>query len=225
MRLYQGDYDRETHYSDDPAGTALRWEDLGAPRLHVVDLDGAKGGSPVNQQIMANICELVAVPVEVSGGLRTLTDLAAAFAYGAERVQLGSVAARDPGFVAEAVTRYPGGIVVSIDARDGEVFTDGWTRGTGVRAIDLAAQMADIGVPRIMFTDIGRDSTLTSPNFEALAEMVAAVRIPVVASGGVTRLDDLRRLAAIGCEGAIVGKALYEGTIDLADAIAAVTAP
>jgi len=104
------------------------------------------------------------------------------------------------------------------------VFTDGWTRGTGVRAIDLAAQMAEIGVPRIMFTDIGRDSTLTSPNFEALAEMVAAVRIPVVASGGVTRLDDLRRLAEIGCEGAIVGKALYERTIDLAEAIAAVTA-
>ena len=201
---------------------ALRWEDLGAPRLHVVDLDGARGGSPINHQVMADICRLVEVPVEVSGGMRTIDDVAAAFAYGAERVQLGSVAVRDQAFVSDLVTRYPGGIVVSIDAREGEVFIDGWTVATGILALDLAHQMADLGAPRIMFTDIGRDSTLTSPNFEALAAMVAAVRIPVVASGGVTTVDDLRQLAAIGCEGAIVGKALYEGTVDLREALAAV---
>ncbi len=222
VRLYQGDYDRETRYSDDPAAMALRWEDLGAPRLHVVDLDGAKAGSARNQQVMADICRLVEVPVEVSGGIRTLEDMAAAFAYGAERVQLGSAAVRDTRLVGEAVALYPGGIVVAIDAREGEVFIDGWTVATGIRALDLARQMEEIGVPRIMFTDIGRDSTLTSPNFEALAEMVAAVRIPVVASGGVTSVDDLRRLAEIGCEGAIVGKALYEGTVELPEALRAV---
>jgi phosphoribosylformimino-5-aminoimidazole carboxamide ribotide isomerase len=201
---------------------ALRWEDLGAPRLHVVDLDGAKSGASRNREVMADICRLVEVPVEVSGGIRTIEDIAAAFAYGAERVQLGSVAVRDRGLVGEALALYPGGIVIAIDAREGEVFIDGWTVATGVRAIDLARQMEEIGVPRIMFTDIGRDSTLTSPNFEALAEMVAAVRIPVVASGGVTSVDDLRKLAEIGCEGAIVGKALYEGTVELPDALRAV---
>ncbi len=222
VRLYQGDYDRETQYSDDPPAMALRWQDLGAPRLHVVDLDGARSGESRNREVMAQICRMAHIPVEVSGGIRTFEDIEAAFAYGAERVQLGSAAVRNRMLVGEAIAGYPGGIVIAIDAREGEVFIDGWTVATGVRAIELAHQMEDIGVARIMFTDIGRDSTLTSPNFEALAEMVAAVRIPVVASGGVTSVADLRRLAEIGCEGAIVGKALYEGTVELPEALLAV---
>ena len=221
MRLLQGDYAQETQYSDDPVAVALRWQELGAPRLHVVDLDGARGGAPANQDVMAAICAATQFPVEVSGGLRDMAAIEAAFAYGAARVQLGSVAVQRPELVREAVRRFPGDIVVSIDARDGEVRTDGWTEGSGVRAIDLARQMADLGVPRLMFTDIGRDGLLTEPNFYALAAMVQAISIPVVASGGVTSIVHLQRLAEIGCEGAIVGKALYEGLIDLPAALAA----
>lgn len=222
VRLLQGDYARETLYSDDPVSVALRWEDLGAPRLHVVDLDGARDGHPVNSAIMASICEMIEVPVEVSGGIRDLESLAAAFAYGAERVQLGSTAVSSPEFVAEAVGLYPDGIVVAIDARDGEVYTDGWRVATGRSVDDVAHEMIDIGVQRLMFTDIGRDGALTEPNFEALASLVAKVMIPVVASGGVSSIEHLVRLAAIGCEGAIVGKALYEGTIELPAAMEAV---
>lgn len=199
----------------------MRWQELRAPRLHVVDLDGARAGAPANHEVMAAICAATTVPVEVSGGMRDIATIEAAFAYGASRVQLGSAAVRQPELVRDAVSRFPGAIVISIDARDGEVRTDGWTEGSGVRAIDLARQMAELGVPRIMFTDIGRDGLLTEPNFEALAAMVQALSIPVVASGGVTTVDHLQRLAEIGCEGAIVGKALYEGLLDLPAALAA----
>jgi phosphoribosylformimino-5-aminoimidazole carboxamide ribotide isomerase len=221
VRLLQGDYAKETRYSDDPVAVALRWQELGAPRLHVVDLDGARAGAPVNHEMMAAICTAAAFPVEVSGGIRAIATIEAAFEYGAARVQLGSAAVRDPGLVREAARRFPDDIVVSIDARDGEVRTDGWTEGSGVRATDLAQQMAELGVPRIMFTDIRRDGLLTEPNFEALVAMVDALPIPVVASGGVTTIGHIERLAEIGCEGAIVGKALYEGLIDLPAALAA----
>ncbi len=222
VRLLQGDYAKETQYSDDPVAVALRWQELGAPRLHVVDLDGARAGAPANHEVMAAICSATAFPVEVSGGMRDLATIEAAFAYGAARVQLGSAAVRQPELVRDAVARFPTDIVVSIDARDGEVRTDGWTEGSGIRATDLARQMADLGVQRIMFTDIGRDGLLTEPNFHALAAMVQALSIPVVASGGVTTIAHVQRLAEIGCEGAIVGKALYEGLIDLPAALAAV---
>ncbi len=223
MRLFQGDYARETQYSDDPVATALRWQSLGAPRLHVVDLDGARDGHPVNHETMAAICAGVSIPVEVSGGIRDVETIEAAFAYGATRVQLGSAAVRDPGLVRNAVLSHPADIVVSIDGRDGEVRTDGWIHGSGITVQALARQMADLGVPRLMVTDIGRDSTLTEPNFELLAELVASLPVPIVASGGVGHVEHLRRLADIGCEGAIVGKALYEGTVDLIEALAAVS--
>lgn len=222
VRLFQGDYDRETRYSDDPLSTAVRWQSMGAPRLHVVDLDGARTGVSTNRAVMAKICALLTIPVEVSGGIRTADDLAAVIAYGASRVQLGSIAVRDPSFVAAAIATQRDAIVVSIDARDGEVFTDGWTKPTGRKALEFAREMVALGVPRIMFTDIGRDSTMTEPNFPALAEMVQSLGIPVVASGGVATIDHLINLAAIGCEGAIVGKALYELAIDLPSAISAV---
>ena len=224
VRLFQGDYARETRYSDDPVAVALRWRDLGAPRLHVVDLDGAREGKPLNHEVMAAICKAVDIPVEVSGGLRTMETIDAAVAYGADRVQLGSAAVRDPDLVRQAVARYPGRIVVSIDARAGEVVTDGWVQGTGRGVLDLARAMVEAGVPRLMFTDVGRDSTLTEPNFEALAELVRELPVPVVASGGVAHVDHLRRLAEIGCEGAIVGKALYEGLVELPVALSAVGA-
>lgn len=220
VQLVQGDYDRERAYSDDPIAVAKQWQALGAPLIHIVDLDGAKQGYPFNREIVAAICKAVDVPIEVSGGLRTADSIADAFAYGAGRVQLGSAAVRDPELVRAACEAHPGGIVVAIDARDGEVLTDGWLRGGGVNALDLARQMVDLGVPRIMYTDVTRDGALKGPNFEATGELVRALDVPVVASGGVSEVEHLRRLAEIGCEGAIIGTALYEGRIDLAAAIA-----
>ena len=211
VRLFQGDYDQETRYSDDPLATARDWEDLGAPRLHVVDLDGARAGMPVNHGVMAAIAAASGVPIEVSGGLRTLEDIAAAVRYGAGRIQIGSAAVRDPAMLAAA-----------IDARDGRVATDGWEKATDLDAVEFAHRMAESGVARVMVTDIGRDSTLTGPNFELLGRLVDELAIPVVASGGVAAVSDLVRLAEIGCEGAIVGKALYEGTFSLPEALTAV---
>lgn len=221
VRLTQGDYARETSYSDDPLATALDWQAQGGPLLHVVDLDGAKAGSPANHAIMAAVCAALTIPVEVSGGLRTIEDIEAAFAYGAGRVQLGSSAVRDPALVRRACAAFPGAIVVSIDARNGEVMTDGWTKGSGIAATALALHMVDLGVPRIMYTDIARDGALGGPNVEALAALVDALPIPVIASGGITTIDQLRAVAAAGCEGAILGKALYEGRINLREAIEA----
>lgn len=223
VRLFQGDYARETVYSDDPVAVAQKWEQLGAPRLHTVDLDGAKLGHRVNHRVMAAICAGVTVPVEVSGGIRDIEGIQFALAYGAKHVQLGSIAAKMPSLVRDAVGRFGESVVVSIDALDGEVRTSGWLEGSGIRALDLARTMAEAGVKTIMFTDIGRDSTLTEPNFGALEEMVQAVPgCSVVASGGVARVDHLVRIAEAGCSGAIVGKALYEGTVDLVEALAAV---
>jgi phosphoribosylformimino-5-aminoimidazole carboxamide ribotide isomerase len=222
VRLLQGDYDRETAYSDDPIAVAQRWAALGAPRLHVVDLDGAKEGASRNQEVMAAICRAVDIPVEVSGGIRSIGAMAAALAYGATRVQLGSIAIKDPALTRQAIARFGEAIVVSIDAKDGEVRTDGWLQGSNVRAIDLARELAAAGVPRLMFTDIGRDGMLTEPNFDAYCELLAAVTCPVVASGGVSKVEHLVRLAGIGCEGAIVGKSLYESAFTLPEALQAV---
>jgi phosphoribosylformimino-5-aminoimidazole carboxamide ribotide isomerase len=222
VRLLQGDYARETAYSDDPVAVARQWAGLGAPRLHVVDLDGARDGAPRNQEVMAAICRSVDIPVEVSGGIRTLGAIAAALAYGAGRVQLGSVAVKDPALTRQAISRFGEAIVVSIDARDGEVRTDGWLHGSNILAIDLARELAAAGVARLMFTDIGRDGMLTEPNFAAYRELVEALPCPVVASGGVSRVEHLVRLARLGCEGAIVGKSLYEGAFTLPEALAAV---
>lgn len=222
VRLLQGDYDRETAYSGDPVAVAERWAALGALRLHVVDLDGAKEGAPRNQEVMAAICQAVAIPVEVSGGIRSIGAIAAALAYGATRVQLGSVAIKDPALTRQAIARFGEAIVIAIDAKDGEVRTDGWLQGSNVRAIDLARELAAAGVARLMFTDIGRDGMLTEPNFGAYRELLAAVNCPVVASGGVSKVDHLVRLAEIGCEGAIVGKSLYEAAFTLPEALQAV---
>lgn len=219
--MLQGDYNRETVYSGDPLAIAQRWYGLGASRLHVVDLDGARSGKPQNSGVIARICQTVPVEVEVSGGMRTLADIEAAFGYGATRVQLGSAAVDSAAIVHAAVHAHPGAIVVSIDAKDGEVRTGGWLEGSGLGALELAQRMADAGVPRIMFTDIGRDGMLAEPNFEALSRLVQALPIPVIASGGVASIQHLIHLAQIGCEGAIVGKALYEGTVELAAALAA----
>lgn len=224
VRLFQGDYGKETQYSNDPVAMARQWQQQGAPRIHVVDLDGAKEGRPVQAELIAAICQAVDVPVEVSGGLRTLDSIRTAFAGGAERVQLGSAAVRDPELVRTACAEFPGAICVGIDSRDGIVQVQGWTESGGVEATELSHRMVELGVPRIMFTDISRDSTQTGPNIEALAAMVEALPVPVVASGGVAQIADLVELAGIGCEGAIVGKALYEKAFTLPAALEALAA-
>lgn len=222
VRLLQGDYAKETAYSDDPVSVARRWASLGAPRIHVVDLDGAKDGAPAQSEVMAAICRAVAVPVEVSGGMRRIEHVRAAVEYGAGRVQLGSAAVKDPALVHAAVAEFGDAIVVSIDAREGMVQTDGWLEASTVRAFDLAKAMAQAGVARVMFTDIGRDGMLTEPNYAAYEELVAGLDCAVVASGGVSKLEHLVRLARIGCEGSIVGKALYENAFTLPEALEAV---
>ncbi|MEP6870745.1 MAG: 1-(5-phosphoribosyl)-5-[(5-phosphoribosylamino)methylideneamino]imidazole-4-carboxamide isomerase [Anaerolineaceae bacterium] len=222
VRLLQGDYARETVYGD-PVEMARKWEALGAPRLHVVDLDGAKQGRPVNHAVIEQICVAVKIPVEVSGGIRDIATIELAFVRGASQVQLGSIAVQSPNLVLEAVERWGSDIVVAVDARDGEVRTDGWTAGSGLPALQFAQTMAGAGVTTIMFTDIGRDSTLTEPNFEELEVLVRTLpQCRIVASGGVAQVAQLVRLGEIGCSGAIVGKALYEGTVDLPEALAAV---
>jgi phosphoribosylformimino-5-aminoimidazole carboxamide ribotide isomerase len=222
VRLFQGDFAKETHYSDDPVAVARRWQDLGAPRLHVVDLDGAKAGRPLQSTIVAAIVAAVSIPVEVSGGLRTTSDIESAFGYGADRVQLGSAAVHNIDVVRAALAAHGDAICISVDSRHGHVTTDGWLGATDLPVLEFARRMVASGVARIMATDISRDSTLTGPNFQLLAQLVEELPVPIVASGGVANVADLTRLATIGCEGAIVGKALYEGAIDLPMALAAV---
>ncbi len=221
VRLLQGDYAQETAYSDDPVGMAVKWQELGAPMLHVVDLDGAKAGRRVQADVVAAICTALSIPVEVSGGMRTMEDIRDALKRGASRVQVGSAAVSDPEMLRAACAAYPEAIVVSIDAKGGEVMTDGWTKGGGVAALDLANRVVADGAARVMYTDIARDGSLQGPNIDSLRAMVAAVPVPVIASGGITTIEQLRAVMATGCEGAIIGKALYEGQIDLREALAA----
>jgi phosphoribosylformimino-5-aminoimidazole carboxamide ribotide isomerase len=218
VRLLHGDYERETVYGD-PVEMALRWEALGATRLHVVDLDGAREKRPVNQDVVVRLAQAVQVPVEVSGGIRNLETIAMWARSGVARIQLGSVAVADPELVRKAVSSYGDRIVVSIDCRDGEVMTNGWLEGSGRQALELARAMAEAGVSRVMVTDIGRDGALSGPNVELYRSLVRALPIPVVASGGVATYAHLVELAEAGCEGVVVGKALYEGAIELPRAL------
>lgn len=211
-------------YGNDPVAVARRWAAEGAPRLHVVDLDGARCGHPVHLSLAARICAAVDVPVELSGGLRSLKDIEAAFAAGADRVQLGSAAVRSPAFAGEAAARWPGRVVVALDVRRARPAVDGWQAEVGDGALlDLARRLVDVGVPRLMVTDIERDGALTGPNVALYQELVSQLSVPVVASGGVRSVDDLLSLARVGCEGAVVGKALYEGLLDLREALEAVS--
>ncbi|MBX9581669.1 MAG: 1-(5-phosphoribosyl)-5-[(5-phosphoribosylamino)methylideneamino]imidazole-4-carboxamide isomerase [Gemmataceae bacterium] len=219
VRLRQGDYSRETVFSDDPPAVARRWVDQGADRLHVVDLDGAKAGKPVNGPVIRRIVETASVPVQLGGGLRTDADLAAAFDWGVRWAVLGTRALRDPSWVRAVAERHPGRVVLGLDARDGYVATAGWLDVSRVKAIDLAKQVADAPLAAVVYTDIATDGMMAGPNFDALAELRSAIDRPVIASGGVSTLDHLKRLAAAGTPGCVVGRALYEGAFDLSDAL------
>jgi len=222
VRLTQGDYQQETVFDHDPVAVAQRWEKLGAQRLHVVDLDGAKAGRPVNAHIVYSIVRAVNIPVQLGGGLRDQNAVAAALNIGVERVILGTAAVRDPQLVARLVEQYGDHIMVGVDARDGWVAAQGWTETSHIKAFELVQRMAVFGVRWIIYTDITRDGMLSGPHVEGVAELVSSGGPGIIASGGVGSLDDLLALATTGAAGVIVGKALYTGAIDLAQAIEAV---
>ncbi len=221
VRLYQGDFAQATVYGDDPVAMARRWADLGATRLHVVDLDGAKSGRPVNTDAILGIVRALKIPVQLGGGLRREEDIVAALAMGVERVILGTAAVEHADLVARMAARFGDQIIVGVDARNGLVATDGWTSTADVRATDLVDRVAALGVRRVIYTDISRDGTLTEPNFAALAELIRPDGPAIIASGGIAVTEHLLRLAKTGAEAAIVGKALYTGAIDLEQALAA----
>ncbi|HJT79276.1 MAG TPA: 1-(5-phosphoribosyl)-5-[(5-phosphoribosylamino)methylideneamino]imidazole-4-carboxamide isomerase [Gemmataceae bacterium] len=219
VRLRQGDYDQETVFDSDPAAVARRWAEQGARYLHLVDLDGARAGHPVNGDSVRRIVTAAGVPCQLGGGLRTEEDVAAALSWGVDRVVLGTRALRDPGGTAALCRRFPGKVVLGIDARGGKVATDGWLEVSEMTALDLARRCAAWGPAALVYTDISRDGMLEGANVEAVADMARAVPVPVIASGGVTTLDDVRRLARLRVAGCIIGRALYEGRLDLKEAL------
>lgn len=219
VRLYQGDYAQVTTYDTDPVQVALRWRAAGARWLHVVDLDGAAQGAPVNGELIKQICAATSLQVEVGGGLRSQAHIEQTLGLGVARVILGTVAITDRELLREALARWGERIVVGLDARDGLVAIAGWRETSRVKATVLASELAASGVKRFVYTDIARDGALSGPNFAALAAMQQATSAALIASGGVSSLADLRMLAASGVEGAIVGKAIYTGDVDLALAI------
>ena len=224
VRLYQGDYQRETVYSEDPLAVAQSWQDQGASRLHLVDLDGAATGTPVNLDTIFNIIDRLTIPVQVGGGIRDRQTADRLLAGGADRVVIGTAAVQNPLLVWQLCRKYGSHrVVVAVDAREGQVAIKGWTEKTSVSALDLAKQMSRLGVTRILYTDIYRDGTLTEPNFAANATLVKDTGLAVLASGGIASVDHIRGLAQTGVEGVVVGSALYTGAMSLPDALAAVT--
>jgi phosphoribosylformimino-5-aminoimidazole carboxamide ribotide isomerase len=220
VRLRQGDYSQEDVFGDDPAALACRWASQGALALHVVDLDGAREGRPVNGAAVQAITRAVNIPVQLGGGIREDGHIEEAFAWGVSRIILGTRALRDPEWAREAARRYPGKVVLGLDAREGMAAVEGWLGDSGVRAAEAARRAAAWPLAAIIFTDISRDGMLAGPNVEATLEVARAVPgIPVLASGGVSSLEDIAHLARAGIAGAIVGRALYEGRFSLTEAI------
>jgi len=219
VRLLQGDYEKETVFSEDPVGMARHWEEQGAPQLHVVDLDGAREGRPANEAIIAAIARAVSIPIQVGGGIRSIEAIERLLAMRVRRVVLGTVAVEEPELVGEACRRFGEAIVVGIDAREGKVAVRGWRKASSMSAVELLQHMAALGVGRFIYTDISRDGTLSGPNLQALRELKRNTALPIIASGGVASLDHLRQLKDISVEGALVGRALYTGQLDLREAL------
>ena len=219
VRLYQGDYNRETVFNDNPLEVALQWQALGAPRIHIVDLDGAAAGDVVNLETVERIATAVLVPTQLGGGIRTLETITKLLKMGIERVILGTIAVEKPELVKEVTRKYAESVIVSIDAREGQVATRGWLQGTRLMAVQLAQDMKRMGVRRFIYTDITRDGTLTGPNYDAITELIETVKLPVIAAGGISSIEHLRVLRRIGVEGAIIGQALYTGDINLKQAL------
>lgn len=218
VRLKQGQYDKITIFSDDPVSMALQFQKAGARYLHVVDLDGARGEGS-NREIIGNIAKSLDIPVQTGGGIRTMSDIDEILGLGLARVILGTSAVKNPDLVAEAVKKYGDRIVVGIDAKDGYVAIEGWEKTSSVKALELAAKMEALGVRTVIYTDINTDGMLAGPNIFAMKEMVSAVGMDVIASGGVASLKDILKLKETGVAGVIVGKAIYTGDVDLKKAL------
>jgi phosphoribosylformimino-5-aminoimidazole carboxamide ribotide isomerase len=223
VRLKLGDMEQATVFSDDPVAQALAFQRQGFSWLHLVDLNGAFAGQPVNAAAVESILRAVTIPVQLGGGIRSMAQIESWLAHGIRRVILGTVALRDPQLVREACLRFPGRIVVGIDARGGRVAVEGWAETADITALELARRFADAGVAAIIFTDIDRDGVLKGLNIDSTLELAAATSIPVIASGGLASIDDVRRLLQPDCrilEGAISGRALYDGRLDAGEALA-----
>ena len=228
VRLEQGDYSRETVFGEDPLAVARRWQEAGAARIHVVDLDGAREGGPRNAVVIRRLLGAMSTPVQVGGGIRDTATIKSYLAAGAGRVVLGTAAVKDQTTLINALALFRDRIAVGVDARDGIVVTEGWLETSGLTAAELLRQLSELGVRRIIYTDILRDGTLTEPNFAAIRELLEQASglpapVSVIASGGISSIKHLLRLAELGVEGAIVGKALYTGAMDLREALAAVS--
>ena len=227
VRLKQGDMDASTVFSEDPGATAKHWLDQGCKRLHLVDLNGAFAGKPVNEGAVKSIVSAIGgkIPIQLGGGIRDLDTIERYLDDGIDFVILGTAAVRNPGFLHEACDAFPGQVIVGLDAKDGKVAVDGWSKLTGHDVIDIGKKYEDYGVSSIIYTDIGRDGMMTGVNIEATVALAQALTIPVIASGGVTNLDDVRKLCAVESEGVIgtiTGRAIYEGSLDFAAAQALV---
>ena len=220
VRLCQGQFDQVRVYGDSPADMARRWEEKGASYLHLVDLDGAKSGRSVNAGCIREIVKAVRIPVQLGGGIRSFSDVEEVLKLGVSRVIIGTKAVKEPDFVREAVSRFGAGqIAVGIDAKDGMVAVQGWEEISRISAAKLAVQMRDQGVLTVIYTDISRDGMLGGPNIEATKALAGVSGLQVIASGGVSCMEDLRRIREAGIDGAVIGKALYEEKIDLAEAV------
>jgi phosphoribosylformimino-5-aminoimidazole carboxamide ribotide isomerase len=227
VRLAEGDMDRATVYGDDPAAQAMLFADAGAQHLHVVDLDGAFAGRAVNGDAVASIVETFPGHVQVGGGIRTMASVEGWFDRGVARIIIGTAALTDPQLVRDAATAFPGGVVVGVDARDGFIATQGWADVSDMPVIDMARRFEDAGVAALLFTDVGRDGMLKGCNVQATVDLARATDIPVIASGGVAGIADIRMLSLFakdGIEGVITGRALYDGRLDLAAALAVAAA-
>lgn len=219
VRLYKGDYDKKTVYSSQPVETALKWQDSGADFLHVVDLDGARSGDGKNRHVIKEICSSINMKVQTGGGIRTMEDIDELINAGVARVILGTVAVKNFSLVEEAVKKYGDKIAVGIDAKNGFVATDGWEKVSELTAVEFAQKVEKAGVCTIIYTDIATDGAMCGPNIEAMKEMVSKTNLNVIASGGVSSIDDIKALLPTGVEGAITGRAIYDGALDLKEAV------
>jgi phosphoribosylformimino-5-aminoimidazole carboxamide ribotide isomerase len=223
VRLKQGDMNDATVFSDDPVATAKRWMELGARRLHLIDLNGAAAGKPKNEGAIRAIADAVGdkMPIQLGGGIRDLDTIERYLDGGVSYVIIGTAAVKTPGFLHDACTAFTGHVLVALDAKDGKVAVDGWSKMTGHDVVDLAKKFEDYGVEAVIYTDIGRDGMLTGVNIEATVALARHLSVPVIASGGLTNIDDVRKLCAVeseGITGAITGRAVYQGTLDFKEA-------
>jgi phosphoribosylformimino-5-aminoimidazole carboxamide ribotide isomerase len=219
VRLVQGQFNDVTVYSDNPVDMALKWEQLGAEYLHVVDLDGARAGEPKNVAVISEMAVKLGIPLQLGGGIRTIEMIEIVLCKGIERIILGTSAVKDPKLVKKALKTFENRIAIGIDAREGMVDIEGWAKTSEFTAVGFAKKMEELGAKTIIYTDISRDGMLSGPNLKAMEEMVKAVGIDVIASGGVSKLEDIKNLKDVGVAGVIVVKALYTGDVDLKQAI------